>query len=74
MFLEAFYCITSYEANANVNFSPCQIKHLPRGEKYPHIVNVETAKTATLDEVPFEAKINGIEKINLEGLLLNFIF
>ncbi|XWS24049.1 hypothetical protein CRYUN_Cryun28dG0067600 [Craigia yunnanensis] len=43
-----------------------QIKHLPRGEKYPHIVNVETAKTDTLDEVPSEAKINGNEKINLE--------
>ncbi|XVF39732.1 hypothetical protein PTKIN_Ptkin01aG0056300 [Pterospermum kingtungense] len=43
-----------------------KIKHLPRGEKYPHVVNVETAKTATLDEVPFVAKINGNEKINLE--------
>ncbi|XWS25454.1 hypothetical protein CRYUN_Cryun27aG0069700 [Craigia yunnanensis] len=43
-----------------------KIKHLPRGYKYPHIVNVETAKTATLDEVPSEAKINGNEKINME--------
>ncbi|KAK6245862.1 hypothetical protein SCA6_008952 [Theobroma cacao] len=42
------------------------IKHLPRGDKYPHVVNVETAKTATLDEVPSEAKVNGQEKINME--------
>ncbi|XP_021284937.1 uncharacterized protein LOC110417071 isoform X2 [Herrania umbratica] len=43
-----------------------KIKHLPRGDKYPHVVNVETAKTATLDEVPSEAKVNGQEKINME--------
>ncbi|XVF64261.1 hypothetical protein PTKIN_Ptkin09bG0154200 [Pterospermum kingtungense] len=42
-----------------------KIKHLPRGDKYPHIINVETAKTARLDEVSFEA-INGNEKINME--------
>ncbi|XVE70261.1 hypothetical protein DITRI_Ditri10aG0058200 [Diplodiscus trichospermus] len=44
-----------------------KIKNFPRGEKYPHVVNVETAKTATLDEVPSEAnKMNGNEKINME--------
>ena len=74
MFLEAFNYITCYEANANVTLSPYQIKHLPRGDKYPHIVNVATAKTATLDEVHSEAKINGNEKINMEGLLLNLSF
>ncbi|XVF36491.1 hypothetical protein REPUB_Repub19eG0063000 [Reevesia pubescens] len=43
-----------------------KIKHLPRGEKYPHIVKVETSETATFDEVPSEANINGNEKIDLE--------
>ncbi|GMI91057.1 hypothetical protein like AT1G10040 [Hibiscus trionum] len=43
-----------------------KIKHLPRGDKYPHVVNVETGKTDTLDEVPYEAKINGTEKVNME--------
>ncbi|KAL4385973.1 hypothetical protein GQ457_09G000220 [Hibiscus cannabinus] len=43
-----------------------KIKHLPRGDKYPHVVNVETGKTATPDEVPYEAKINGTEKMNME--------
>ncbi|OMO57465.1 hypothetical protein COLO4_35370 [Corchorus olitorius] len=44
-----------------------KIKHLPRGDKYPHVVNVETAKTDTLDEVLSEEKINGNDKINMEG-------
>lgn len=43
-----------------------KIKHLPRSDRYPHVINVEPAKTATLDETPFEAKINGDEKINME--------
>ncbi|TYH72161.1 hypothetical protein ES332_D05G235500v1 [Gossypium tomentosum] len=43
-----------------------QIKHLPRGDKYPHVVNVETGKTPTLDVVPYEAQINGTEKIDME--------
>ncbi|KAK9002882.1 hypothetical protein V6N11_060458 [Hibiscus sabdariffa] len=47
-----------------------KIKHLPRGDKYPHIINVEAAKIATLDEVPSEAKINGDEKINIEEEVL----
>ncbi|KAK9047576.1 hypothetical protein V6N11_053415 [Hibiscus sabdariffa] len=46
-----------------------KIKHLPRGDKYPHVVNVETGKTATPDEVPYEAKINGTEKMNMEALI-----
>ncbi|KAG4157834.1 hypothetical protein ERO13_D02G087400v2 [Gossypium hirsutum] len=43
-----------------------KIKHLPRSDRYPHVINVEPAKTATLDEIPTEAKINGDEKINME--------
>ncbi|XP_022768581.1 putative lipase ROG1 [Durio zibethinus] len=43
-----------------------KIKQLPRGDKYPHVINMETAKTATLDEVLSEATINGDEKINVE--------
>ncbi|KAH1096970.1 hypothetical protein J1N35_013891 [Gossypium stocksii] len=43
-----------------------KIKHLPRSDRYPHVINVEPAKTATLDETPTEAKINGDEKINME--------
>ncbi|XVE95095.1 hypothetical protein REPUB_Repub02eG0067000 [Reevesia pubescens] len=43
-----------------------KIKNIVRSDKYPHIVNVETAKTATIEEVPSEAKINGNEKINME--------
>ncbi|XP_039052720.1 uncharacterized protein LOC120194501 [Hibiscus syriacus] len=43
-----------------------KIKHLPRGDNYPHVVNVETGKTDTLDEVPMDAKINGTEKMNME--------
>ncbi|KAK8473972.1 hypothetical protein V6N13_143569 [Hibiscus sabdariffa] len=44
-----------------------KIKHLPRGDKYPHVVNVETGKTATPDdEVPYEAKTNGTDKMNME--------
>ncbi|KAE8670222.1 putative Hydrolase [Hibiscus syriacus] len=43
-----------------------KIKHLPRGDRYPHIINLEAAKTAALDEVPSEAKIKGDEKINME--------
>ncbi|XP_052487139.1 putative lipase C4A8.10 isoform X1 [Gossypium raimondii] len=43
-----------------------QIKHLPRGDKYPHVVNVETGKTPTLDVVPYEAQIKGTEKIDME--------
>ncbi|KAE8657033.1 putative hydrolase [Hibiscus syriacus] len=47
-----------------------KIKHLPRGDNYPHVVNVETGKTDTLDEVPMDAKINGTEKMNMEAGLL----
>ncbi|XP_039064459.1 uncharacterized protein LOC120209548 [Hibiscus syriacus] len=47
-----------------------KIKHLPRGDRYPHIINLEAAKTAALDEVPSEAKIKGDEKINMEEAML----
>ncbi|GMI82738.1 hypothetical protein like AT1G10040 [Hibiscus trionum] len=43
-----------------------KIKHLPRGDKYPHVVNVETGQSPILDKVPYEAKINGTEKMNME--------
>lgn len=47
-----------------------QRRHLLRNEKYPHIVNVEAAKTANDEEVPLEAKANGDTATKMEGLLL----
>ncbi|KAL6296326.1 hypothetical protein ACE6H2_004468 [Prunus campanulata] len=44
-----------------------KLKHLSKDDKYPHIVNVETIKTAsTQEEVSFEAKASGCKHIDLE--------
>uniref|UniRef100_A0A803P713 DUF676 domain-containing protein n=1 Tax=Cannabis sativa TaxID=3483 RepID=A0A803P713_CANSA len=49
-----------------------QLKKLSRDSKYPHIVNVETARTASPeDEVPTELKVvNGGENVNMEEEML----
>lgn len=43
-------------------------RHLSRHEKYPHIVNIETAKSASVaEEVPAESKVSsGSTKVDLE--------
>lgn len=45
-------------------------RHLLRNEKYPHIVNVEAAKTANDEEVPLEAKANGDTATKMEEAML----
>ncbi|XP_041019233.1 putative lipase ROG1 isoform X2 [Juglans microcarpa x Juglans regia] len=48
-------------------------KHLrlSRGDKYPHVVNVETAETSSnQQEIPLEAKVNGHKNIHLEEEML----
>ncbi|KAL5558612.1 hypothetical protein UlMin_034823 [Ulmus minor] len=45
-------------------------KKLSRDDKYPHIVNVEAAKTASPEEVPMEAKVNGYKNTDMEEEML----
>ncbi|GAU14282.1 hypothetical protein TSUD_308420 [Trifolium subterraneum] len=47
-------------------------RNFKRHEKYPHIVNVETAKPTSIpEEVPCESKVgSGSSKIDLEGILV----
>lgn len=47
-----------------------QRRHLLRNEKYPHIVNVEAAKTANDEEVLLEAKANGDTATKMEEAML----
>ena len=45
----------------------CQRKRFSRNDKYPHIVNVETARTTSPEEVPIKAKVNRGKNIDMEG-------
>ena len=45
-----------------------QLKRLQRNDKYPHIVNVEMAKTAdSQPELPLEGKVDSFKTTDVEG-------
>lgn len=46
-----------------------QLKRKSGGDKYPHIVNVETTRIASPQEVASEAKVDCHKNIDMEGLL-----
>ncbi|PON67879.1 Alpha/Beta hydrolase fold containing protein [Parasponia andersonii] len=47
-----------------------KLKRLSRDERYPHIVNVETARASPEEEAPIEAKVNGGKNIDMEEEML----
>lgn len=52
-----------------------QKKHFKGHDKYPHIVSVETAKTAKPQRrVSLESILNGTKTMDMEGLLISFIY